>query len=48
MNIAWYSPQTISYIAQPFIITPRQSIILRNIIYCLEVSEHRVYNISSA
>jgi len=47
MNIAQYTPQTISYIAQPFNITPRQSIILRNIIYCQGVSEHRVYNISS-
>jgi len=33
MNIAQYCPQTISYITQPFNITPRQSIILCNIIY---------------
>lgn len=48
MNIAQYCPQSISYIAQPFNITPWQSIMLHNIIYCQGVSEHRVYNISSA
>jgi hypothetical protein len=48
MNVAKYCQQIISFIAQPFIITSRQSVILHNIIYCQRVSEHRVYNISSA